>query len=109
MAQRPVVEPERVLAGGQRIEHGSVERPAGDRPLVDLLVGALVVAPRGADLDLRAVQVRAGAENERSDARPDVEHHVLGPGVLGVMVVRDHDEGVSYPSWGVPRYGNDAW
>ena len=52
--------------------------------------------------------LRAGVEDECPDARPDVEHHVLGPGVLGVMVVRAHDEGVSYPSWGEPRYGNDA-
>jgi hypothetical protein len=55
------------------------------------------------------VQIRAGVEDERPDARPEVEHHVLGPDVRGVMVVRGHDEGVSYPSWGVPRYGNDAW
>jgi hypothetical protein len=48
-------------------------------------------------------------ENERPDPRPEVEHDVLGPGVLRVMVVRGHDEGVSKPSWGVPRYGNAAW
>ena len=93
----------------QPVEHRAVERPAGDRPLVDLLVGAFVVAPRGADLDLRAVQVRAGVEDEGPDARPEVEHHVLGPGVGGVVVVVAHDDGVSYPSCGVPRYGNVAW
>src|SRR5262249_12105323 len=107
--QRPVVEPERVLAGGERLEHGSVERPAGDRPLVDLLVGALGVPPGGADLDLHAVQVRSGVEDERSDARPEIQHHVLGPSVRGVVVVVAHDDGVSYPSWGVPRYGNVDW
>jgi hypothetical protein len=64
---------------------------------VDLLVPALVVEPGRADLDLHPVQIRARVEDERSDARPELEHHVLGPGVLGVMVVR-HDEGVWYPS-----------
>jgi len=34
-------------------------------------------------------------EDERSDARPEVEHHVLGPGVRGVVVVVAHDDGVS--------------
>src|SRR5262249_51799678 len=48
--QRPVVEPERVLAGRKCLEHRSIELSAGDRPLVDLLVGALFVTPAGADL-----------------------------------------------------------
>jgi hypothetical protein len=65
---------------------------------VDLLVRPLAVVPRGADLDLHAMQVRARVEDERSDARPEVEHHVLGPGVLGVVVIRGHDEGVENPS-----------
>ena len=66
---------------------------------------AFVVESGGADLDLRAVQVRTGVEDEGPDARPEVEHHVLGPSVGGV-VVRVHDDGVLKPSWGVPRYGN---
>jgi hypothetical protein len=82
---------------------------AGDRPLVDLLVRALGVAPLLADLDLHAVQLPAGVKDEGPDARPEVEHHVLGPSVGGVVVRTGHDEGVSYPSCGVPRYGNVAW
>jgi hypothetical protein len=105
--QRAVVEPERVFTGGQPVEDGAVERPAGNRPLVDQLVGTLFVLPSRADFDLDTVQVRSGVENQGPDARPQVEHHVLGPGVVGVVVVR-HDEGVSKPSWGEPRYGNLA-
>jgi hypothetical protein len=48
-------------------------------------------------------------ENEGPDARSVIEHHVLGPGVCGVVVRAGHDEGVSYPSWGVPRYGKVGW
>src|SRR5204862_7554551 len=39
--QRLVVEPERVLAGGQRVVDGTVELPAGDRRPVDLVEVAL--------------------------------------------------------------------
>ena len=48
-------------------------------------------------------------EDEGPDPRPEIEHHVLGPGVRGVMVVPGHDEGVSYPSCGEPRYGKSDW
>jgi len=79
------------------------------RAIAIVMSGALLVLPGGADLDLRAVQVCSGAEDEGPDPRPEIEHHVLGPGVLGVVRVQGHDEGVSYPSWGLPRYGNDDW
>ena len=80
------------------------------------LVGAFrerVTAKPGEPLpfmpNLDAVHLCSGVEDECPDARPEIEHHVLGPGVLRMVVVRGHDDGVSYPSWGVPRYGNVAW
>jgi hypothetical protein len=41
------------------------------------------------------VQVCSGVEDEGPDPRPEIEHHMLGPGVLGMVRVVGHDDGVS--------------
>jgi hypothetical protein len=62
---------------------------------MNLLVRPLAVPAGGADLDLHTVQVRVGVQDESPDARPEVEHHMLGPSVRRVVVVVAHDKGVS--------------
>ena len=93
-----------------------------------LLVGAGVILLSEADLDFGPVQVGVGVHDESPDVDAEVEHHVLRTW-LGRVVKIGHRsskplpgrrrvgrpgsggqaDGVSYPSWGVPRYGNVGW
>src|SRR5581483_1596813 len=67
----------RVRALGELVEDRGVHRFAAERPLEYLLVAPVAVRARGADLDLDAVQVVLGVDDEGAELAADLEHDGL--------------------------------
>jgi hypothetical protein len=61
----------------QRVEHGGERWLTVDAPLEHLLVTAVSVVARGADLDLNAVHIAPGVNDQRPHFLTDVKDHEL--------------------------------
>jgi hypothetical protein len=110
---RRAARPEGVRAALELVEHRRVGGMPAHAALKHLLVGAAVIVTGGADLHLDPVQVGVGVDDQGPEPIADVQDDVLRMRPVRVAVVdAAHPvgpDGVSNPSWGVPRYGKVAW
>src|SRR5262249_18571072 len=84
---RDVVDPQRVTARADFVEHRRVSRSPFYLPLDHILVAALAIVPGGADLHLDADHIGVGVDDQRPDVPPDVQPDMLGTGA-GPVVLR---------------------
>src|SRR5208282_480405 len=75
---RLAIDPQRVSAGAQAVEHGGEFGCAARAPLEYLLVAAALVRAGLADLDLDAVHGWIGAQDQGAEVAADVQHDELG-------------------------------
>src|SRR5271155_317519 len=84
---RDVVDPQRVGARVDVVEHGRVGGTSVDLTLEYILVRATLVLPRRADLDLDADHPGIGVDDQRPDVTTDVQNYVLGVAPSGVVLL----------------------
>src|ERR1700733_4678027 len=87
---RAASDPERVGTLAEAVEDEHVLGAAPGRTLEDLLVAAPAVVCGAADLHLCPAQPGVGVDDQRTDVLADLEHDVLGVGMVAVarVVVR---------------------